>query len=51
MIPLVGIGGREFSAGRLAGCRSPIAVSTLTVLWVYDFEKENSWESRENPAQ
>ena len=28
----VGIGGREFSLGRLAGCRCPFTESTLTVL-------------------
>ena len=28
----VGIGGREFSVGRLAGCRSPFTESTLTAL-------------------
>ena len=32
MVHLVGIGGREFSVGRLAGCRSPFTESTLTVL-------------------
>ena len=32
MVHLVGIGGREFSVGRLAGCRSPLTESTLTVL-------------------
>ena len=32
MIHLVGIGGREFSVGRLAGCRSPFTESTLTTL-------------------
>ena len=32
MVHLVGIGGREFSVGRLAGCRSPFTESTLTAL-------------------
>ena len=32
MIHLVGIGGREFSVGRLAGCRSPFTESTLAAL-------------------
>ena len=32
MVDLVGIGGREFSVGRLAGCRSPFIESTLTAL-------------------
>ena len=29
---MVGIGGREFSVGKLAGCRNPLTESTLTVL-------------------
>ena len=41
MVHLVGIGGREFSVGRLAGCRSPFAESTVTAL-VYEFENANS---------
>ena len=32
MVDLVGIGGREFSVGRMAGCRSPFTESTLTAL-------------------
>ena len=32
MVRLVGIGGREFSMGRLAGGRSPFTESTLTAL-------------------
>ena len=32
MVRLVGIGGREFSMGRLAGGRSPFTESTLTCL-------------------
>ena len=32
MVHLVEIGGREFSAGRLAGCRSPFTESTLIAL-------------------
>ena len=32
MVHPVGIGGCEFSVGRLAGCRSPFTESTLTVL-------------------
>ena len=32
MVHLVGIGGREFSLGRLADCRSPFTWSTLTAL-------------------
>ena len=32
MVHLVGIGGREFSVGRLTGCRSPFTESTLTAL-------------------
>ena len=32
MVHLVGIGGREFSVGRLTVCRSPFTESTLTAL-------------------
>ena len=32
MVRLVGIGGREFSMGRLAGGRSPFTESTSTAL-------------------
>ena len=32
MVHLVGIGGREFSVGRLAGCRILFAESTLAAL-------------------
>ena len=32
MVNRAGIGGHEFSVGRLAGCRSPITESTLTAL-------------------
>ena len=32
LVHLVGIGGRELSVGRLAGCRSPFTESTLTAL-------------------
>ena len=32
MVDLVGIGGREFSVGRMAGCRSRFNESTLTAL-------------------
>ena len=32
MVHLVRIGGREFSVGRLSGCRSPFTESTLTPL-------------------
>ena len=32
MVHPVGIGGCEFSVGRLAGCRSPFTESTLTAL-------------------
>ena len=32
MVHLVGVGGREFSVGRLADCRIPFAESTLTAL-------------------
>ena len=32
MVHLVGIGGFQFSVGRLAGCRSPFTESTLTAL-------------------
>ena len=55
MVHLVGIGGREFSVGRLAGCRSPFTESNLTALGlsqpevVYEFENTKSWKTR-NPA-
>ena len=55
MVHLVGIGGREFSVGRLTGCRSPITESTLTALGlsargrVHEFENVNTWKTR-NPA-
>ena len=52
MVHLVGIGGQEFSVGRLAGCRNPFTESTLTALGpsqpavvytcVREFENENS---------
>ena len=32
MVHLLGIGGLEFSVGRLAGCRCPFTESTLTAL-------------------
>ena len=32
MVHLVGIGGRKFSVGILAGCRSPFTESTPTAL-------------------
>ena len=32
MVHLVGIGGREFSVGRLAGYRCPLAEAPLTAL-------------------
>ena len=32
MVHLAGIGGREFSKGKLAGCRCPFTESTLTAL-------------------
>ena len=35
MVYLVGMGGREFSVGRLAGCRSPFTESTLTALGLW----------------
>ena len=59
MVHLVGVGGHEFSVGRLAGYRSPFTESTLTLglsrpavvyTCVYEFENANSWKPRKNPA-
>ena len=49
MVHLVGIGGRDFSVGRLAGCRCPFTESTLTVLDLRLSKNAESWKTR-NPA-
>ena len=38
----MGITGRVFPVCRMAGCRSP--PSRRRLLWVYEFEIENSWK-------
>ena len=57
MVNRAGIGGHEFSVGRLAGCRSPITESTLTALGLSQPEvvctnlkmQNQSWKTRKNP--
>ena len=57
MVDLVRIRGREFSVGRLAGCRSPFTESTLTALGLSQPEvvctnlkmQNQSWKTRKNP--
>ena len=49
MVHLLGIGGLEFSVGRLAGCRCPFTESTLTAL-ALRIEKCKLMETRENPT-
>ena len=54
MVHLVGIGGHEFSVGRLDGRRSPFTESTLTALGLSQPEvvctnskmKKQSWKTR-----